>query len=307
MDLIDKEILMELDSDCRVSYQTLADRIGICANSIRRRIENMIDSGVIDRMYVRLCLEMMDADLLLAILQTDGLEDTDTFLEGLRKHPMIEQISAIACGNGGLYLAYAIYRGSEGLAKLSSFLRRQRHIKDLELHTLVVDRGRKVNFNYLHLKVLGCLLDDPRITMVDIRKKIQLSIKKIRKTIEFLQESGAVQFGVHLYPGADGMIEYIVKIELDEKKINSSDTIDWLCNLFPNEFWQPLVSATEPVIFAKFIVESMRDAERILQIIRNQRFIKSASGFVHYSSEELCMPGEVEILQMIETAEKRFL
>ena len=127
----------------------------------------------------------------------------------MRRHSLIEQISGIACGNGGMYIVYALYRGSQGLAKLSSFLRKQKNITNLEMHTLVVDRGRKVNLNYLHLKVLSCLLEDPRISMVDIRKKISLSIKKIRKTIDFLQESGAVQFGVLLFPGADGSIEYI--------------------------------------------------------------------------------------------------
>ncbi len=302
MDLIDKEILMELDSDCRVSYQTLADKIGISSNSIRRRIENLMETGTIERLYVKLRLEMLDADMLLSIIQTDGFEDSNTFISNLSKSSLIEQVSAIACGNGGLYVVYAIYRGSRGLASLSSFLRRQKHVRDVEMHTLLVERGKRVELNNIHLKVLSCLLESPRIPMVEIRKKIHMSIKKIRKTIEFLQSSGAIHFGTQLFLGANGVIEYLVKIVLDEKRVSNCEVIDWLNQTFATELWAIHISATEPVIFARFVVDNMHHAEELLRKIRVQKFIKFATGFVHYSSTEVSLLGESEISQMIEAA-----
>jgi DNA-binding Lrp family transcriptional regulator len=260
----------------------------------------MVETGIIERMYVKPSLQMMGADILLAIIHTDGLEDDVYFIEDLKRHPMIEQISVIASCNGGMYIVNAMYRGSEGLAELSSFLRKHKHVMNLELHTLVVERGRKVELNYVHLKVLGCLIGDPRISMKDIRKKISLSIKKIRKTIEFLQDSGALHFGIRVSPGANGSIDYIVRIVLDEKKINHEGLMEWLLDEFPKEYWQTYISATEPVVFARFVVDAMQDAESILRNIRSNSTINSASGLVLYSSREIGMPGESEIIQMIE-------
>ena len=50
VDLIDKEILMELDSDCRVSYQSLADKIGMGINqriSGSRRAESKYENTLV--------------------------------------------------------------------------------------------------------------------------------------------------------------------------------------------------------------------------------------------------------------------
>ena len=75
LDLIDKGIIMDLDRNCRVSYEILSRKYNLAANSIKRRIEKLLESGVIQRFTIELSLAMMDSELMLALISTEGLED----------------------------------------------------------------------------------------------------------------------------------------------------------------------------------------------------------------------------------------
>jgi DNA-binding Lrp family transcriptional regulator len=52
MDELDREILDILRQDARTPYTEVADRVGTSEGTIRNRVENMVDSGVIERFTV---------------------------------------------------------------------------------------------------------------------------------------------------------------------------------------------------------------------------------------------------------------
>ena len=75
MDEMDKVILLGLSMNCRVSYQSLARKLGVSSNAIKKRVDHLIGTGVIERFGVELSLEMFEGDMALCILETDGTED----------------------------------------------------------------------------------------------------------------------------------------------------------------------------------------------------------------------------------------
>ena len=52
MDVIDLKILEELKSDGRMSYNEISDRIGKTEATVRRRVKNLLDDGVIKRFTI---------------------------------------------------------------------------------------------------------------------------------------------------------------------------------------------------------------------------------------------------------------
>jgi len=52
MDELDREILDILRQDARTPYTEIADHVGTSEGTIRNRVENMVDSGVIERFTV---------------------------------------------------------------------------------------------------------------------------------------------------------------------------------------------------------------------------------------------------------------
>ena len=52
MDVIDLKILEELKSDGRMSHNEISDRIGKTEATVRRRVKNLLDDGVIKRFTI---------------------------------------------------------------------------------------------------------------------------------------------------------------------------------------------------------------------------------------------------------------
>ncbi|MFX1475416.1 MAG: Lrp/AsnC family transcriptional regulator [Promethearchaeota archaeon] len=51
MDQLDKVILMELRQNCRVSYRAIARKLGVTFKTVRKRVDNLIETGVIRRFW----------------------------------------------------------------------------------------------------------------------------------------------------------------------------------------------------------------------------------------------------------------
>ena len=119
MDSLDKNILLDLHANCRITFQEIAQKNSISENAIKKRFTRMVNSGVIEDFYVELCLEMVDADMSMSLVTTDGTE-TGEFIEEIGKNPMVSYIGKMAAG---IYNVFACYHGAVGLSEIGSFLR----------------------------------------------------------------------------------------------------------------------------------------------------------------------------------------
>ena len=109
MDVIDKNILTDLIINCRTTYQDMAIKYNLSANAIKKRINNMIYKGVIENFTIQLSLEMIDSDILMCIIKTDGTEDEEEFIEYIGNDP---RFSSLGRASGNLYIAFAKYMNS---------------------------------------------------------------------------------------------------------------------------------------------------------------------------------------------------
>ncbi|MGY5871522.1 MAG: winged helix-turn-helix transcriptional regulator, partial [Candidatus Thorarchaeota archaeon] len=193
MDLIDKGIILDLDRNCRVSYEILARRYNLAANSIKRRIEKLLESGVIQRFTIELSLAMMDSELMLALISTEGLEDEKAFLEKIAENPMVLQVGFLPSGNSAVFAEYV---GSQGLSDLGLFFRGLEGVKEVEMHTLLIERGGKVELTTLRLKVLRCLVQDARMPISEIAEQTGLTAKRVRKVLDQFLDNEVVRFTI---------------------------------------------------------------------------------------------------------------
>ncbi|MFW9912553.1 MAG: Lrp/AsnC family transcriptional regulator, partial [Candidatus Thorarchaeota archaeon] len=144
MDNIDKRIIFALDQDCRLSYQAIADKIGLTANAAKKRVAKLVESGIIDQFLITPSFAMMKADLVLAIVQTDGTEYQEDLIEIIGSNPSVAQVSSVACGMGGLYAVFAAVSGSKALLEFGSQIRKLESVTDVDIHVLLYPKGKKV-------------------------------------------------------------------------------------------------------------------------------------------------------------------
>lgn len=277
LDKLDKAILNELSANCRTSYQKIAEKHKISATAVKKRVENLIETGTLSQFIVEYNLAMIDGEFYLALIQTDSSVTEAVFVQLLGEHPMVAEVGALT---NGQYMIFGTYIGSEGLSELDHFLRSSESVREVEIHTLLFPRGKKLKVKKLHLRIIRHLLTDPRMPVTKIAKKTSLAARTVTRGIEEILASEAVRLSIRWNLNATDAITFLVKLQWNEKISEVDEVYAWLRKKFPTEFWDPLIAAGEPIMFPAFVVEKQRDVERIIDIIRQAKFTVGATALV---------------------------
>jgi Lrp/AsnC family leucine-responsive transcriptional regulator len=276
MDEIDKVILLDLSNNCRLPYQVLANKLKISSNAVKKRVDHLIEKGVIERFSVDLSLEMFRGDVALIILETDGTENEQKFCDNLGENPMIGLVGPCS---GSMYMIFATYIGTAGLSDLGIFLRTQRSVKSVEIFPLIYARGKSVHYSKSHLKVLRCLVEDVRMPVVDIAHKTELAARTVRRLIDEIVESEGVKLSLSWDLNASDGIVMIAKTSWIPERTNIDEIVTWFSSQFP-EFYTPMIAASEPVIFAAFVGSDLKRLTEIAKQIRDSERVKSVTSIL---------------------------
>jgi DNA-binding Lrp family transcriptional regulator len=277
LDPIDKRLILELDDNCRATFQELALKLGMTANAVRKRVTKLIEQGVIEEFVAIMRPAMTGAELLLALVHTDGLENEETLINEMGRYRGVVQTGLIASIKGRTYLVFAEYIGATGLMELRKFLCGLESVIDVEMHTLLRQRGSKIKLTKLHLRVLRQLQEDARMSITDIANNTGLSARRVRRTLSDITESGAFWLAARWNLSAGEDTEFYVRMEIDEQKADREAVDEFLRSKFANEYWLSFHSAIEPAVFAKFVTEHFREADAISRVIKHEQFVKSTS------------------------------
>ena len=302
LDPIDKRILHALDENCRLSYQALAEKLGLTATAIRKRLERLVTTGVIEEFSIVLKPAMMDSDYLVALVSTDGSENEEAFIEQIGSNLMVVQVGQVVTGTGRLYFVHSEYIGAKGLQNLGKFFRTLKPVTDIEIHTILVQRGERFDIKKLHLRVLKPLLEDARMQVSEISERTGLTSRRVRRAIQEMQDSDAFWFATRWNLSLGRNTEFYLKIKYDEQITKKDEVNEWLKGTFPDEYWFSFYSAMEPTLFAKFVTDHFREAEEISRITTQAPFTKSVDVLLSYPVKKFPRLGKIKIEEMIRDA-----
>lgn len=302
MDLVDKTILIEISTNCRVSYENLSRRTGLSANAVKNRVTALLESGTISRFAVSLNAAMINAEYFTALVITDGTEDIDEFVGRMGDSPMVGHISFLASAGGGAYLVWGQYIGSSMLSDLREFLHVPSEVQNVELHTILWSMGKKVRLANLHLRILAILRENPRAPINDVANDTGLAPKTVRRAIRELMEGEGIKFSARPDMAAGKLVNFFVRFEWNEDETSQDEVVTWLLKEYPLELWDPTQSATDSIIFAEFVVENLHEVEEIARNIRSRPFVKSTTTLVSYSNQKFQYFAETMLDEMIRDA-----
>lgn len=303
MDTIDRGIIWELHENCRISYQALAKKFGLTANGMRGRILKMMEAGIIDRFMVMLSVEMLDSDIMFALVYTDGTEDPEGFIARLGHSPMIALIGLGACTEGGVYHLFAQYIKSEGLNEIGSLIRRNKEVTRLEIYPILYSRGGKIELKKADLRVLKVLVDDARMPIREIAEKTGLTSRRVKRILDHFIETDSIWTTVRWNLSAGGCIQFLMRTTYDERAITADELVKWLRESFPRKYWDSSFVATSPEVFVEFVDDDLRDVEQILASMKKHLFIKTATPLVRLSESKFPWLGEHYLRKMIAESE----
>ncbi len=259
LDEIDKRLLFELDENCRITYRELASKIGISPNAIKKRIANLVDSGVIHEFVVQLRYRMVGGNIVISVIYTDGNEQRDQFFEELDKHPATLGIFPQVEKS---YILWSQCIGLQQVNELSMHIRGIEHVTNLEMHIIgdhPLSDGRASDLTKMQLRVLSALLDNPRKQIVEICEETGLSARRVRKTLDEIHENESIHFAVFWNVNMGEGLYFMARVEYNVRVIDNKTVEKEFKDHFPVEYWYSYVSATEPVMFSVFVVKHTRE------------------------------------------------
>ncbi|TFG96889.1 winged helix-turn-helix transcriptional regulator [Candidatus Thorarchaeota archaeon] len=277
MDDLDKKILGDLGQNCRVSYQELSRRYGISANAIRRRVLNLEESGEISGYSLLLTAEMLGVHRILGILTSDGSRDEVAVMDEIGNH---SGVIAAASYSNGTYALVGEYRTSEELLGLTSHFRRIDSIENSEIHQIIQGSGSPFELSKMHLRILKTLINEPKLSVVEISNKSGLTARRVRRLLSQLEESGAVQFRALLELGAATTIPFLARVTWDERKTNYQEVRDLISQTYPLSHWETYVSASEPVLYSLIAVEGLVEVNEVTSALRKHDKIESVKALI---------------------------
>jgi DNA-binding Lrp family transcriptional regulator len=294
--------MVEIATNCRISYEALSRKTGLSANAVKNRVSALLDSGTISRFAVSLNAAMFNAEFFMALVITDGTEEIDEFVGKLGVSPMVGHISLLASAGGGAYLIWGQYVGSTMLTELRAFLHASSEVREVELHTILGRYGKKVELAKLHLRILAILKKSPRALINEIAQESGLAPKTVRRAIRELMDGEGIVFSARPDMAAGKLVNFYVRFEWNENETTLEEVVRWLQDTYPVELWDPTASATDPVFFAEFVVENLHEAEAIARQIRCESFVKSTATLVSYSNQKFPYLAETMLDEMIQKA-----
>lgn len=312
MDLVDKRLIATLMGNCRTSYRSLARQVGMSSTAVKKRVDQLIESGVIQQFFPQLRLEMLDADFFLAWITTDGSERDEEFIDQIGNNPMVLEVARL--GPRTLDVGGEV-SGTTGVVELVKFLRGFDCVTEVKLHILepvfptalppqhkYVYRGRKVTFTRSQLRVLKCLIEDTRMPTSEISRQTGLTPRRVRQILKEIQEGGGVLLTIRPIFGEAGINSFWILIGLEENNTPPHEVVKWFHEHYPYEYWNSFIFSDEPTLIHFCTAKKLQDIEPIIQSVKQAPFTQWAEAQVMYPQRKFVGMSSIRLQKLIEDA-----
>jgi DNA-binding Lrp family transcriptional regulator len=259
-------ILRDLRSNCRTTYRVMSRRYGVTANAVRNRVERLQERGIISDFVLLLSPAMADYSPFLALAYSNESLNDEAFINKVGNHRLVSRVGFDSYGSCVIIGGYRI---PDDLSEFNEFIRGFQNVRDCEIHPLPTTRGAATELTTLHLKVIKNLREDPRKPIASISKESGLTSRRVRSILDKLIEEDIIRLTVRINPNAGDAIWVSFRIRWDPKMTSGGQVHERLEGAFPSRFLQESHSATEPLMWADFLVERVSDSESITHTIKS--------------------------------------
>jgi DNA-binding Lrp family transcriptional regulator len=269
LDRLDRAIIGELGASCRMSFSELAEKYDVSVNTIKNRVENLIERKIILGFDVLPRLELLNASFASITLQFTDMPSEDS-IDELGSHPFIMAISTGMQPEG---FAVSVYRTNQELNQAMNHLRSHSIVGELEVFQLLeppqvkdssptktLDDLKKIDWKILH-----SLRWNGRLPLTQLAENVSLSVPTVRKRLVFMRQHnlihesilsniGAIERGLIITYGLEG--PFIVsepQMQIEEK----------IRTEFPNNFWLSWKVADRPIILLTFQAANVKEVQDI--------------------------------------------
>jgi len=220
MDETDMRLCQILIVNSRLPYREIAERLGISVQAVHRRIQSMVDEGVVRAFTARLSVGHLGA-MRAYVFGTPSLTSFKEVVDRLAKNDRTE--NAIATSSNGLFLV-ALLRSISELEGYVDFVESAVSMPTpgvaLEGTTQFInapDRpagARAAPLSGIDIRILRSLHRDSRKAVEEVSGELGLSAKTVKRHLDRMVAEGAVEFGIDFEPASSPGVGAFIIMDL---------------------------------------------------------------------------------------------
>lgn len=300
IDELDKTLLLRFLRNCRTSYRELARELGVTCPTVKRRVDNLIESGVIETFTIDLSQETLGLGWAYAEVTTDHSDDRARLADEICSHAYTHEMFAVGSKKyvifaelplpDGMYEYGRFLRGLDGVRTIELFPAQQLPTTQLGSDCKYSTRGKRVSFSDSELEVMKYLAQDARVSLLEISERAGYRPKRVRRILRRLQSSQGVHLTIRVNPSASDCVSFLLKITFEELR-SPGEIVYWLEENYPLEHWMSFLLSSTPVLVNYMTSANLANVERIIGELNQIPFIRDVETMIIYHLERPCGDG----------------
>ena len=211
-------LIMLLSVNSRLSYAGLAERLNLSVNAVHKRIQLLIETGVIRKFTAKLSLASLGA-VVTFVSGTSILGSFQNLPAKLKSHGSIYWLAE---GSGKFLFIGAYLRNLNESVGLVEFLKKEAGLPEptvriMAAAPLQVTPNPKPNDLALYdldYKIIRSLKDDSRKAVSDVANEVSVSAKTVRRRLMRMTKNNLIELGLEWYPDKSNDIITLLDLHL---------------------------------------------------------------------------------------------
>ena len=200
----------------RTSYRALADTLELSVNAVHKRIQSMVEAGVIMGFTAKVSLIPLGAYHVFLHGRSEA-ESTYSIMDDLGVH---DSVYWVTLAGGNYVYVGAHLREIQELPSVAEFVGRVGRMPDLNawiVHEEFSGKGRPLEelMRPIDWEILASLRHDSRKQVSRVAEEIGVSSRTVRRRLARLVEEGIVDFSIAWYPDSSNDINAVIHLDVD--------------------------------------------------------------------------------------------
>jgi DNA-binding Lrp family transcriptional regulator len=278
LDETDLKIISILSKDCRESFMSIGSSVGLTSKSVKARVDAMISTGVIEKFIVKVSPAALGYGLGCMLIVREHAAHTDDIIRRLN---LLGDVSIHSrCMGGVSTFCLAIKEGHEDKLELL-----RDSLKPAIVHFMFTSpsyySGIKHELSETDLRIIKCLLSNPRMESNAIAKKIAISARTVNRRLTRMKDNNILKFFIQCNPVSTlGYIQFVLVVNSADKSFNNQIVERIYGDLKDNILCQPPIIDPDNIITLILFSKDIFTADHILKEVESLTGVNRVELFI---------------------------
>jgi DNA-binding Lrp family transcriptional regulator len=283
MDKTDVILSMLLLTNSRTPYRELADKLNLSANAVHKRIQSLIEMGVIRKFTTKISLQALQA-VVVTLYGKSEAESVAKLYEKLGTHGSIYWVTL---GGGNYMIIGAYLRSMQEIEPLWEYIKKEALIPNpaIGIHPSAPTDLRfsaEEKLHSLDRQIICALSNDSRKPVSDVAEEVGVTSKTVRRRLSSMTRNGLVDFSIEWFPDTSNDIITTMQLRL-WPNANKNAVSGVLKKYFPNLlFSYPFINIPNQLLCFVW-TNTMKELKEIQQRLEDEEAVASIVSNILYT------------------------